>query len=213
MMLTLNATLNTALSAKKNEDLRLKRGEDTRLSLIMATINVVAEKGLAYATLNAVAKLAGVSTSLVVFHFSSKELLLDAALQYALGTYDLSLKQTLASVGCDGLSQVKAYLSHDMHFASKHSALLSLCFATWGEVRATKKYRLSLLPVDHGYRNDIAKNLEKILKDKKKAQQRAVIVDRFIYGVWLDSHIDPDSFDLSEYLQIANDLSTLVAKP
>jgi TetR/AcrR family transcriptional regulator, transcriptional repressor of bet genes len=201
------------LHIKKHEDLRLKRGEDTRQNLIQATINVVAEKGLAYTTFSTVAKLAGVSTSLVVFHFSTKELLLDAALQYTQDTYESSLKLALASVGSDGLSQVSAYLQHDMHFASKHAALLSLCFATWGEARATKKYRLSLLPVDHGYRNDIAQNLAKILHDEQKANQRAIMLDRFIYGVWLESHIDPENYNLDEYLKISEQLVALVSKP
>ena len=201
------------MHTKKHEDLRLKRGEDTRQNLIQATINVVAEKGLAYTTFSTVAKLAGVSTSLVVFHFSTKELLLDAALQYTQDTYESSLKLALASVGSDGLSQVSACLQHDMHFASKHAALLSLCFATWGEARATKKYRLSLLPVDHGYRNDIAQNLAKILHDEQKANQRAIMLDRFIYGVWLESHIDPENYNLDEYMKVSEQLVALVSKP
>ena len=198
---------------KKNDDLRIKRGEETRRSLIQATISAVAQNGLSGTTLNAVAELAGVSRALVGFHFSSKELLLDATLENALDTYDKSLQATLASVGVAPLAQIGGYLNHDMHFAATHFELLSLWFAAWGEVRVTNKYRLSLLPIDHKYRDEIAENLAKIMNDKKEAKRRATMLDSFIYGVWLECHIDPDGYDLNEYLRIADSLMQLVAKP
>lgn len=198
---------------KKNEDLRLKRGEETRRSLIQATISAVAQNGLSATTLYVVAELAGVSRALIGFHFSSKEQLLDAALENALDTYDKSLKAGLAQISNQPLVQISGYLNHDMHFAATHNELLSLWFAAWGEVRVTNKYRQSLLPIDHNYRDEIAGNLAKILNDKKEAKRRATMLDSFIYGVWLECHIDPDSYDLSENLRIADSLIQLVTKP
>jgi TetR/AcrR family transcriptional regulator, transcriptional repressor of bet genes len=201
------------LNLKKDEDLRVKRGEETRRSLIQATITAVANNGLSGTTLNVVAELAGVSRALVGFHFSSKELLLDAALENALGTYDKSLKESLARVSEKPLEQISGYLYHDMNFAATHNELLSLWFAAWGEVRVTNKYRQSLLPIDHNYRDEIAGNLAKIMNDKKEAKRRAIMLDSFVYGVWLECHIDPDSYDLSENLRIADSLIQLVSKP
>jgi TetR/AcrR family transcriptional repressor of bet genes len=202
------ATLDT----KKDEDLRIKRGEVTRRSLIQATINAVANNGLSGTTLNVVAELAGVSRALVGFHFSSKELLLDAALENALDTYDKSLKAYFAEIGDDPHSQIRGYLIHDIHFAETHSDLLSLWFAAWGEVRVTKKYRLSLLPIDHNYRNQIAEILNKILGDKKEAMRRAIMLDSFVYGVWLECHIDPENYDVKENSEITESLIKLVTR-
>jgi TetR/AcrR family transcriptional regulator, transcriptional repressor of bet genes len=198
---------------KKVEDLRIKRGEDTRRSLIQATISAVAQNGLSGTTLNVVAELAGVSRALVGFHFSSKELLIDAALADALASYDKSLKEKLASVSNNPLAQISAYLDHDMRFAATHNELLSLWFAAWGEVRVTNNYRQSLLPIDHDYRDEIADHLVKILNDNKEAKRRATMLDSFIYGVWLECHIDPDSYDSNEYIQIAQSLIQLATKP
>ena len=198
--------------AKKNEDdLRLRRGEESRRSLIQATITAVAQNGLSGTTLNVVALLAGVSRALVGFHFSSKEQLLDAALENALDTYDKSLKAALASVSDDPLPQIKAGMIHDIHFAATHQELLSLWFAAWGEVRVTKKYRLSLLPVDHKYRDEIADQLTKLLQNPAEAKRRATMLDAFIYGVWLECHIDPDSYQLAESLLTAESLVQLIA--
>jgi TetR/AcrR family transcriptional regulator, transcriptional repressor of bet genes len=200
------------LSIKKPKDLRIIRGEDTRRSLIQATISAVAQFGLSATTLNAVAEIAGVSRTLIGFHFSSKEQLLDAVLENALDTYDKSLKTYLAEISSEPLTQISGHIVHDMHFAATQSKLLSLWFANWGEVRATKKYRLSLLPIDHKYRSEIAENLNKILNDDNKAMQRAVMLDSFVYGVWLECHINPDAFNLEEYLRIAESFYQLVIK-
>jgi TetR/AcrR family transcriptional regulator, transcriptional repressor of bet genes len=201
------------LSIKKVKDLRIIRGEETRRSLIQATISAVAQYGLSATTLNAVAEIAGVSRTLIGFHFSSKEQLLDAVLENALDTYDKSLKAYLAKINSEPLAQISGHISHDMHFAATYSDLLSLWFANWGEVRATNKYRLSLLPIDHKYRNELADNLSKILHDGKEAMYRAVMLDSFVYGVWLECHIDPDSYDLNDYLRIAESLTQLATKP
>lgn len=201
------------MNPKKDEDLRIKRGEETRRSLIQATISAVAQNGLSGTTLNVVAELAGVSRALVGFHFSSKELLLDATLENALDTYDKSLKAMLAEVGSEPLAQIRGYLNHDMRFAATHSELLSLWFAAWGEVRVTNKYRLSLLPIDHKYRDEIADKLAKILNNEIEAKHRATMLDSFIYGVWLECHIDPEGYDLGEYLRIAESLVQLATKP
>jgi TetR/AcrR family transcriptional repressor of bet genes len=98
-----------------------------------------------------------------------------------------------------------------MYFAAKHSELLSLWFANWGEVRATKKYRLSLLPIDNKYRNEIAENLNNLFKDSQLSMQRAIMVDNFIYGVWLECHLNPEDFDLEQYLLVAKNFNELVA--
>ncbi|MFM9913910.1 MAG: TetR/AcrR family transcriptional regulator [Methylophilaceae bacterium] len=200
------------MDTKKDEDLRIKRGEETRRSLIQATIQAVANNGLSGTTLNVVAELAGVSRALVGFHFSSKEHLLDAALENALDTYDTSLKAYFAELEDDPYSQIKGNLIHDIRFAETHSELLSLWFAAWGEVRVTKKYRLSLLPIDHSYRNGIAENLNKILGDKKEAMRRAIMLDSFVYGVWLECHIDPESYDVKENSEITESLIKLVTR-
>ena len=197
--------------SKKSKDLRIVRGEDSRRCLVQAAIKAVAQYGLAATTLNVVAEIAGVSRTLISFHFSSKEQLLDAALESALDTYDKSLRKYLAQINVDSQKKIEGHILHDMYFAAKHSELLSLWFANWGEVRATKKYRLSLLPIDNKYRNEIAENLNNLFKDSQLSMQRAIMVDNFIYGVWLECHLNPEGFDLEQYLLVAKNFNELVA--
>ncbi len=197
---------------KKVEDMRIKRGDETRRSLIQATISSVAQFGLSATTLNVVAEIAGVSRALIGFHFSSKEQLLDAALENAHETYEQSLKAYLAKLDNDPLTQIKGDITHDLNFAAKHSELLSLWFANWGEVRATKKYRMSLIEIDHKYRDETAINFNKLLNNENEAKARAKMLDSFIYGVWLDCHIDPEGYSLKENIVIAENLIQLLAK-
>ena len=59
---------------------------DGREALVSATVSVVADVGLRGMTLRAVADRAGVSNALIVHHFGSRQLLLVAALEWAVNT-------------------------------------------------------------------------------------------------------------------------------
>jgi AcrR family transcriptional regulator len=67
-------------SAAEKPDLRRARGDDTRLQILAAAREALAENGVAGTTTRAVADRAGVQLSLVHYHFGGKQQLLAAVL-------------------------------------------------------------------------------------------------------------------------------------
>ena len=67
-------------SAAGKLDLRRARGDDTRLQILAAARDALAEHGAAATTTRAIAERAGVQLSLVHYHFGSKQQLLAAVL-------------------------------------------------------------------------------------------------------------------------------------
>jgi AcrR family transcriptional regulator len=67
-------------SAAEKPDLRRARGEDTRLHILDAARDALAESGAAGTTTRAIADRAGVQLSLVHYHFRGKQQLLAAVL-------------------------------------------------------------------------------------------------------------------------------------
>src|SRR6476620_8272089 len=75
-------TKGAANDAAPPKDRRRERGEASVQRIIDATIELIAEEGLASLTMQRIAEHVGSSNALVVFHFRSKENLFRAVLQY-----------------------------------------------------------------------------------------------------------------------------------
>jgi TetR/AcrR family transcriptional regulator, transcriptional repressor of bet genes len=180
---------------RSNKDQRRERGDEARRLLVQAAITSVAKFGLAGTTLTTVAELSGFSRALVGFHFKSKDQLLLDALDASLATYDDSLRQALKAAPSDPKAQLLASLMHDVALISTHPELLSLWSSVWGEANGVDLYRVSVLPTDRRYRIEIAASIEQIVKDKEVARKRATILQAFVFGIWLDYHLDPKSFN------------------
>ena len=78
----------SANDAAPPKDRRRERGEASVQRIIDATIELIAEEGLASVTMQRIAEHVGSSNALVVFHFRSKENLFRAVLQYLSDQYD-----------------------------------------------------------------------------------------------------------------------------
>jgi AcrR family transcriptional regulator len=68
------------MSSPVRKDLRRARGDDTRLQILAAARDALAEDGAAGTTTRAIAERAGVKLSLVHYHFGGKQQLLAAVL-------------------------------------------------------------------------------------------------------------------------------------
>ena len=73
--------------------------EFRRHQLIEATIDVLARKGYAALTLADVARAAGLSVGMVIFHFESKEKLLVETLKSLAEDYRVNWQEALATAG------------------------------------------------------------------------------------------------------------------
>ena len=180
------------------KDLRRERGKVSRQSLIEAMILAVARHGLPGATLSAVADIAGVSRSLINFHFQQKEQLLDEALRYGLAAYESELRLALAAAGTSAMDKLKCHTRHDIDFVMRHPELLALWYAVWGDSNAMVRYRATTLSHDRGYREEYLGYFKGLAQDEKRIAHAAFILDAYIDGLWLECHLAPGELSAAD---------------
>ncbi|CCB66654.1 TetR family transcriptional regulator [Hyphomicrobium sp. MC1] len=200
------------MAKKAVKDLRRERGENTRRVLIDAAVVSVAKHGLAGTTLSTVAEIAGVSRALVGFHFESKDQLLLAAIDHSIDVYDASLRAAQTHAEADPKSRLWATVAHDVTFCTKYGDILSLWCAVWGEARGRDLYQVSGLPSDRKYMEEIADTLFEVIGNRAEARKRAVGLNAFLFGLWLECHLDPKGFKLQRALDSAKTIFAAFVK-
>jgi TetR/AcrR family transcriptional repressor of bet genes len=125
--------------------------ETRRAQVIEATITTLAQRGFARTTLTEVAKVAGISHGLVLFHFDSKERLLAETLTFMTEEYHQNWQAHLAAAGPDPSAQLLALIEAD--FASKITtpARLGAWCAFWGEAQSRPIYQEACGEKDEAY--------------------------------------------------------------
>lgn len=95
--------------------------EARRRQIIDGTIELVAERGPAAASLSAIAARAGISKAAVLYHFSSKDAVLDATMHHVLASYVAAVGERVdAADGPEGM--LVAYLRGTIAYVRDHPA-------------------------------------------------------------------------------------------
>lgn len=176
-------------------DRRRSRSIQSRNALVSAAIRSIAERGLGETTLATVSEISGLSRSLVAFHFESKEALIGAALAEANRRYEASWQAAVRAPGLAPREQLAAAVRHDIGFAGRNPALLHMWFAIWGEARGQAIYREQALPTDRRYVGELTAMAAATGATPVAARDTARLVNAYLYGIWLDAHLDPDAFE------------------
>lgn len=112
-----------------------------RQQVIEATITTIAARGHARTTLTDVAREAGISHGLVLFHFGSKENLLSETLAFMAKEYHQNWQEALAAAGDDPATQLLALLDADFRPAITTTPRLAAWVAFWGEAQSRPMYQ------------------------------------------------------------------------
>jgi AcrR family transcriptional regulator len=184
-----------------------KAAEETRRAqIVAAAFEVATRKGLEGLTIRLVATRARLSPGLVLFHFQSRELLLEALLDHLLATTTvLHLSPELGAIKAP-LERLRAVLRVEMDRLSSEPKRIRLFFDFWAlggrEPRIGAKMRAELARYREAFR-PIAKA---VLAAKPKgfsgatADGLAAVAVSFIKGCAVQAMIDPDHFDIRVYL-------------
>ncbi len=175
----------------------------TQARIIDAAVESVAAHGISGTTLATVAKGAGVSQGVLVFHFKTKDQLIAAALNQAGDLYEASWDKAIRRALYTPEDRVAAVVAHDIGFVTRHPEILSLWYTTWGEARSQALYRTNTREADLVYVGELTAAFAAMPEQKGKpelARAKARAVNALVFGLWLDSHIDPDHFDSVEAL-------------
>lgn len=135
------ARIDAALPRKAARDIR-------RAQLIEATILALARKGYAALTLLDVAKEAGVSASIVIFHFNSKDGLLEAVLRTLAAEYQQNWSDRVRLAGPSPAARLKALLLADVDTSVFTPQKLAAWIAFWGEAQGRPVHDEVCAPYD-----------------------------------------------------------------
>jgi AcrR family transcriptional regulator len=190
-----------------------------RDQIIKAAYDVAARKGLDGLTVRRVAAKARLSTGLVLFHFQSKDQLIVALLDWLLATTtELHIGAEIRAIAAP-LGRLLALLRQEMDRLSREPQRIRLFFEFWvmgghhAEIGAKMRGELSR------YREAFRPMAEEVLETepdrfiKVTPDGLAGVAVSFIKGCAVQAMIDPEHFDIEEYLVAAEGLLGQLARP
>lgn len=183
-----------AVAETLDGDGRKARGEASRRAIIEAAIAVIAEQGVAATTLDAVARRAGVSKPLLLFHFGSKDGLLVAVLEHMGALYAEGWQAILAGTGRSPEERLMALLEHDIGFVGRNRNVVAVWHAVWGDAGCSRLYHALGTPRDRSYRSDLDGLLRQLAQGGQETRVPALAkgLDAMLFGFWSQQLSDPD---------------------
>jgi AcrR family transcriptional regulator len=195
--------LTEAAPAKPPRPPRTMSREARRAQLIESTIETMATRGFSRTTLTEVARVAGLSHGLVLFHFETKEKLLAETLAFLAEEYRQNWSDALAAAGPDPVRQLNALIEADFHPVICAPARLAAWCAFWGEAQSRPLYQQACGAKDDDYNRvleDICARLAKAGGYDRDPVHIARIIRVTIGGVWLDMMTMADPYPRAEAL-------------
>jgi TetR/AcrR family transcriptional repressor of bet genes len=163
--------------------------EARRLQLMEATIETLAQRGYARTTLTEVARTAGLSHGLVLFHFETKEKLLAETLAHLAEEYRQNWQAALDAAGPDPARQLDALIRADFAPEICTPARLAAWCAFWGETQSRPLYQAVCGAKDDAYDRCLTGVCAALASPDDRgfsAPRIARVLRVTIEGVWLD---------------------------
>jgi len=178
-----------------------KRTEASKRQIIEAAVDVIAQRGLGKSTLQNIAKRAGVSSALVVFHFKSKDNLMKAVLGHLTAVYEAGWELVRRPVDDPAARRLMRLITYDLEFPTKHPEYLSAWYAFWGEARGGLLYKGFGQASDDQCLIDIRQAVEEIVSEGQYEDVDCRCVAETIYimtfGHWHVAHNEADRYDVA----------------
>lgn len=131
----------TPHSPEHRPDIGRKASKEVRKQqLVESTIRVLAQKGYSTLTVADVAREAGLSTGIIIFHFTSKDELLASVLRFLADEYYRNWRTAMDQAGSDPAARLGAMLLSDFDSGVYTPEKLSAWIAFWGENQGRPVY-------------------------------------------------------------------------
>jgi TetR/AcrR family transcriptional repressor of bet genes len=188
---------------------RRNQSEFRKQQLIEATMDCIDKLGLSQTTLARIAERAGISQGNVVFHFHSKEELLDQTLQYLTDEYRENWLSAVEAAPKDAYSQLRALVAASFTSRICNRRKISLWFAFWGESRSRPNYMRICGDNDKAYSDrveSLCSEIETHCEARLPAATAALAIEGMIDGLWQNFLIGPPGFKRKQAVQAVFDL-------
>ncbi|WP_421906611.1 TetR family transcriptional regulator C-terminal domain-containing protein [Mameliella sp.] len=189
---------------------RAQLRERNRLAMIEATLDCVAELGIARTSVSTIIERAGLSRGLIHFHFNGKDGLIEAAIAHASNQYFDNLYALLEETGPEALPQetVEAVIRSDMSPSILNGYNVSIWYAFRGEARERKSIQSFSDTRDDRLRALLMKAFSNICRAEKVGDPSQTARDAthgtlaFLEGMWTDYLLHEDAFDREQACRI-----------
>ncbi|MCP4983090.1 MAG: transcriptional regulator BetI [Gammaproteobacteria bacterium] len=206
----LNANVNLKNLSSRN---RSVQSAFRKQQIIDATLDCIDEFGLSQTTLASIAKKAGVSQGALVFHFQSKEALLEKALQYLSHEYGECWQSAIAEAPNDPVNQLKAMVNATFTPAICSRKKISVWYAFWGESRSRPKYQRVCGEQDRQFSDTLLSICEKIEYSQQArlpALTAALSIEGMIDGLWQNFLIGNPGLKRRQAIQAIDELIEVI---
>ncbi|MFV2032412.1 MAG: TetR family transcriptional regulator C-terminal domain-containing protein [Gammaproteobacteria bacterium] len=176
---------------------RALQREFRKQQLIEATIDCIDRLGFSQTTLAHIAKQAGVSQGNVVFHFRSKDALLEQALRYLSDEYMTCWKDALKEADANPVAQLCALVKASFKPAICNRKKISVWYAFWGETRSRPRYMALCGHHDLAYSQTLLSLCRQIGRSGEStlsAKTAALSIEGMVDGLWQNFLIGPAGF-------------------
>jgi TetR/AcrR family transcriptional repressor of bet genes len=184
-------------------DKRRIRGQESRKLILKAAVNSIATYGLGKLTLDRVAERVGISRGLVVFHFKTKDNLIEEVLAYLGKQYSGGWEAILEEAAESDMAKLLRLIDYDIRFACDNPTFVSAWHAFWGELKGNVMYQENGRQRDVEYANDMELLIRSIGGEGKYNMQELSLINRglfvMMFGVWIQVHLNPgpDDYELN----------------
>jgi len=175
--------------------------DERRTQLFEATLTTIAECGLSRTTLTEVARRAGLSHGLVLFHFETKDKLLAETLDYLSDEYANNWQTALAAAGPAPEDRLVALVDADYNPAVCRSSRLYSWCAYWGESQSRPLYQARCGANDELYNSTlegICAEMNSVHGYTADPVRAARLIRITIEGTWLELMTMINPYDQQE---------------
>ncbi len=191
-------SLSPRTAAAKQPDKRRQRSAISRRRIIDAAIELIARRGLAKTTLQTLSEAAGLSPTLVIFHFKTKERLYIEVLKQMGAVYFEGWRAAADAPGAGAAERLLGMIEYDLAFAAERPSFLSVWYAFWGEAKGSTLYKAIGLWHDKMCLRDIEAVVREIVTegDYRGVDPTAAadVLYTMIFGHWLKAHLEPEAY-------------------
>ncbi len=197
------------ISDNRGSDRRSQLRERNREALVEATLDCVAELGIARSSVSEIIARAGLSRGMIHLHFETKDNLLKAAIERANEIYYDELEVLLRQAGPSPQETIDAVIRSDLSENVLNRRYISIWYAFRGEAREREVFRRLNDTRDERMRTIILEAFLPMLREQGTPDAELVARDAtdgliaLLEGMWNDYLLHPDAFDRDQACRVA----------
>lgn len=187
--------------ALKENSIRKEQADQNRQTLIDATLDCIAEIGIAQTSVSEIIKRASLSRGMIQLHFGSKENLFVVAVKQWGGAYYDNLDEFLGCAGNTPQERLSALVNSDLDEKVLNKRSINVWYAFRGEARERELIANYSDTRDERLYNIMYRAVREIAEAEGLDDPVQVARDvtrgtlALLEGMWTDFLLHPDSFD------------------